>query len=76
MTKEVFRAVRAKYAHSLFLDSDTIEALDFVYDLLSAEADHLEKTAPYATKAIDRLRMAAREVGSLTCEIEDNDFFD
>lgn len=69
MTREKFEELRRKYKTVLILDDDVFEALDFVQELLEAEADATEQIAPHATRYIQNMNKAAYEVFSLYTEI-------
>ena len=76
MTKEKFGKIVGRYTlqnYAGFIsDSDEINsAIEFVWDMLCAEADYLEETEPYATKSIDRLKSAAHEVFMMLNEYDE-----
>ena len=74
ITKEKFEAICKKYSTLLICDGDAVDALNFVQDLLDAEADALKECEPEATAAIDRLNAASYEVYDL-CGDVDNEAF-
>lgn len=68
MTAAEIKTLMDKY----YLSVDEVEdSIEFVGDLLELYADRLEREEPYATNAISRLKIAAREVLSLLYEVED-----
>lgn len=52
--------------NSIFLQSEVEYAINFVEDMLYALADETKENEPYATKSIERMESAAREVRDLT----------
>lgn len=52
-------------------NSDWMDAIQFVQDLLEFKAKELEENEPYATNTIRRLRDAAHEVWELQEYVED-----
>ncbi len=76
ITKEQFEEIREKYGSLFVLNSDVGLALDFVHDLLAAEADAMQAAEPEATVSIDRLNKAAYEVFEVQQEIENEDFME
>lgn len=68
MTKEKFKEIMKR---NCILDCDVEDAIYFVRDLLESQADELKVNEPYATKSIDRLEEAAREVGDLLYDLAD-----
>jgi hypothetical protein len=50
--------------------SEGVDYLLFARDILEAEADHTEKTEPYATNTIKRLRDSAREIDTMANDID------
>ena len=74
MTREKFNELKRKYSTLLVLDDDFADAMNFVNDLLEAEADAIEKREPTATASIGRLREAAYEVFSILSEVENGEF--
>ena len=55
--------------NSIFLQSEVEYAIDFVEDMLYALADETKANEPYATKSIERMESAAREVRDLNSVI-------
>jgi hypothetical protein len=74
MTKDAFEVLKKRYSNLLIVDGDVRDALEFVGDLLYAEANHIKATEPYATNSINRLNDAAYEVFNLMHDIE-NEFY-
>lgn len=68
MSKEKFQEIKQRY-NSLLMDDDISNALDFVHDLLCAEADAVKASEPYATNTIKRLEAAAYEVFEIAQEV-------
>lgn len=52
----------AEYLKERFMVDDPDEIVRTVAEYLDDKADEIEKTEPYATKTIERIRSAAREV--------------
>lgn len=50
---------------NLLLDCEVENAIEFVRDMLEFLAKELEEKEPYATRTIDRMNNAAREVDGL-----------
>lgn len=63
MKKETLQKLMNK--HYISSNNEAQEAIDFVMELLEAEADHTEETEPYATSTIDELIKASRSVSNL-----------
>lgn len=74
ITKEKFEEIRKKYSGLLILNGDVVDALNFVQDLLEAEADATKEHEPCAITSIDRLNVAAYEVFSICNEIANEEF--
>lgn len=74
ITKEKFGEIRKKYSTLLILDSDAADALNFVRDLLEAEADAIKEKEPQATASIDRLNTAAYEVYEICGDVDNGEF--
>lgn len=74
MTKQKFDEIKKKYNTLLVLDDDVGEALDFVQELLEAEADALKEKCAYATRSIDEMENAIHQVFDMRREI-DNGYF-
>ena len=51
--------------HLICSVDEALEAIEFVHDLLVAQADETEEKYPYATKTINDLNKAAYEVFEL-----------
>lgn len=62
MKKSVLKTLMKEHC---IVDCELEDVIDFVSDLLEAEAKHIEQTEPYATVTIDRLNRAAYEVYNL-----------
>ena len=62
MTKIELKKIMNKYC---IVECELEDAFAFVSDLLYVRRKELEKDAPYATRAIDRLENAEREVDDL-----------
>lgn len=76
MTKEKFEEICEKYPSLLVVKGDVSEALNFVQDLLEAEADALKEREPHAVKTIERLNQAAYEVFDVLNDIEGEEFLE
>ena len=70
MTKEKFKEIMKR---NCILDCDVEDSIYFVRDLLESQADELKVNEPYATKSINRLEEAAREVGIRTLLVENGE---
>ena len=68
MTKEKFNEIMKE---NCILACEVEDAIYFVRDLLEFQADELRENEPYATKAIQRIETAAREVSDLLDYLED-----
>lgn len=68
MTKEKFNEIMKE---NCILACEVEDAIYFVRDLLESQADELRENEPYATKSIDRLEEAAREVVDLLYDLAD-----
>ena len=68
MTKEKFNEIMKE---NCILSCEVEDAIYFVRDLLESQADELRENEPYATKSINRLEEAAREVGDLLYDLAD-----
>lgn len=75
ISKQKFEEIKKKYSLTIVSDYDVGGALMFVHDLLLAEADEIKKTAPYATRTINRCEEAAYLIYSLSSDVE-NDIFE
>lgn len=76
ITKEKFEQICKNHSSLLVLDSDISEALEFVHELLCAEADALKEREPYATNSIKKLNDAAYQVFEVCGEIENEEFLE
>lgn len=76
MTKEKFDEIKKRHSTLLILDDDTSEALEFVQELLEAEADALKEKCAYATRSIAETENAAHQVFDMRREIENEAFGD
>lgn len=76
MTKEKFDEIKKRHSILLILDNDTSEALEFVQELLEAEADALKEKCAYATRSIAETENAAHQVFDMRREIENEAFGD
>ena len=74
ITREKLTELREKYSTLLIVNSDVVDALNFVRELLEAEADAIKEREPYATASIDRLNAAAYEVFDICCDIDNERF--
>lgn len=74
ISKEKFEKVRQAHDTVLFHTDDAITALQFVHELLIAEAVAVKAKAPYATTTIKQLEQAAYQVFSLAGDIENRSF--
>lgn len=68
MTKEQFKKIMKD---NCILDCDVEDAIYFVRDLLEFQADEVKENEPYATRSINELINAAREVDDLMTYLED-----
>jgi hypothetical protein len=68
MTKVQLRKIMSD---NYIFNSDWMDAIQFVQDLLEFKAEELEKNEPYATNTIRRLKDAAHEVFELQEYVED-----
>ena len=62
MTKEKLNSVMKQYC---IVQSELDDVISFVADLLYLQARELEEKEPYATRMIDSLYSASREVDNL-----------
>ena len=74
ITKEKFEKICKRYDGLLIVDGDAVKALNFVHDLLAAEADATKEKEPSATNSIKRLEEAAYEVFSISGEVDWQEF--
>ena len=75
ITKEEFDKLREKYSTLLIVNSDVVDALNFVQELLEAEADAIKAREPDAAASIDRLNKAAYEVFDICGEVDNENFY-
>ena len=68
MTKEKFKEIMKRNG---ILACEVEDAIYFIQELLDFQADEIEEKEPYATRSINRLREAAREVDNLLYYLED-----
>jgi hypothetical protein len=68
MTREQFKEIMRRHC---IVDREVEDVIYFVSDLLEFQADEIKANEPYATRAIDRLESAAREVWNLVEYVED-----
>jgi hypothetical protein len=68
MTKEQLKEIMNKYC---IVGCEVEDVIYFVQDLLEFHAGELKAKEPYATRSIDRLESAAREVWDLLSYLED-----
>ena len=71
MSYNTFKEILGEYQSTLVMTYDVLDALDFVAELLEAEADAVQLAYPYATNQITRLNDAAREVRQLGYGVSD-----
>lgn len=74
ITKEKFQEICKNHSSLLVLDGDVMEALNFVQEILEAEADAVKEREPNATVSIDRLNKAAYEVFSICGDVGGEEF--
>ena len=74
ISKEKFDEIKKRYSTLLILDGDPVDALNFVQDLLEAEADAIKEREPNATASINRLNEAAYEVYAICGDVDDEEF--
>jgi uncharacterized Fe-S cluster-containing protein len=74
LRKEKFEELKEKYKNLLIVQSDVTNAMNFVYELLKAEADAIKVLEPYATSFINRTDEAAYAVFDLCGDIENEIF--
>lgn len=68
MTREQFKEIMREHC---IVDCEVEDVIYFIQDLLEFQADEVRENEPYATKAIDRMEAAAREVYDLLDYLED-----
>ena len=69
MTKEQLKEIMNKRC---IVGCEVEDVIYFVQDLLEFRADELKENEPYATRSIDRLEDAAREVWDLIDYLQDD----
>lgn len=74
ITKEKFEGICQNHSSLLVVESDVVDALMFVQELLEAEVDAIKAVEPEATASIDRLNAAAYEVFDIQSDIENEEF--
>lgn len=74
LSKEKFEKICKKYPTLLICNGDAEDALNFVQDLLEAEADAVKEREPEATASIDRLNAASYEVYDLCNDVGNEEF--
>jgi hypothetical protein len=68
MTKEQLKEIMNRHC---IVGCEVEDVIYFVQDLLEFQADELKENEPYATRSIERLESAAREVWDLLNYLED-----
>ena len=68
MTREKFNEIMKEQC---IVDCEVEDVIYFIQDLLEFQANELKEKEPYATRAIERLESAAREVYDLLDYLED-----
>lgn len=68
MTKEQLKEIMKRHC---IVDCEVEDVIYFVQDLLEFRADELKENEPYATRSIDQLEAAAREVWDLIDYLQD-----
>lgn len=76
MTKQKFDEIKRRHGTLLIMDEDTGEALEFVQELLEAEADAMKEKCAYATRSIAEAETAAHQVYDMRREIDGEQFGD
>ena len=76
LTKEKFEEIVRKHSSLLIVDGDAGEALEFVRELLEAEADALKEQEPDATSSIRKLNDAAYQVWDICSDVESGAFLE
>lgn len=75
ISKEKFEEIKKNYSTLILSDSNAVDALNFVSDIMKSEAEAIKEKVPYATASIDRLDTSAYEAFSIGGDIE-NEIFD
>lgn len=68
MTREQFKEIMRRHC---IVDCEVEDVIYFIQDLLEFRADEIKENEPYATRSINRLEEAAREVYDLLDYLED-----
>ena len=68
MTKEQLKEIMNKHC---IVGCEVEDVIYFVQDLLEFRSDELKENEPYATRSIDQLEAAAREVWNLIDYMQD-----
>ena len=68
MTREQFKEIMRRHC---IVDCEVEDVIYFIQDLLEFQADETKENEPYATKSIQRIEDAAREVYDLLDYLED-----
>lgn len=76
ITRKKFEEICKRHSSLLVLEDDAAAALEFVQELLEAEADAVKEREPDATASINRLNEAAYEVFNIFSEVENEEFED
>lgn len=71
MSYDVFKEIRNEYASTILSDDDAFAVMDYVADMLDAEAEATAQNYPAAIAVVKRLRDAAREVRHLGYDVSD-----
>ena len=75
LSKEKFNEIKKRYSRLIIVDGDDVDAMDFVCEVMEAEADALKEKEPYAVNTISRIEHAIHEVYEISRDIE-NEYFD
>ena len=76
MTLDEYKTIIKEAGETTIYDlHDAVDALDFVSDLLCAEAEALKKLEPYAKSEIAELEAAARKVADLAWFVDYEEFY-
>ena len=68
MTREQFKKIMKEHC---IVDCEVEDVIYFIQDLLEFQANEIKENEPYATRAIERMENAAREVYDLLEYLED-----
>lgn len=74
MGKEKFDEIKKKYSTLLVVDGDESDAFSFAQEVLEAEADALKEKCPSATRSIQEMETAIRQVWTVQRDIENDEF--